>query len=140
MFRSHYICRLLPCVLAVSAVAPAQVDRATLTGAIFDPSNANVVGAAVTVSFEETGFKRTVQSNASGLYVLPALPLGKCRITVQANGFQTQAESIMLAVGETRTQNFQLALAASSETVEVTAVAVDLEQSTAETGGFIGSQ
>lgn len=100
-----------------------------------------MAAAAVTISFEDTGFKRSVQTSSSGTYVLPALPLGKCRITVQASGFQAQqTESISLAVGETRTVNFQLSIESSSQSIAVSASTSELEQGSAETGGVIGSQ
>jgi hypothetical protein len=95
----------------------------------------------VSVLFEETGLKRNVQTSGSGTYVLAALPVGRCRVTIHANGFQTQqTEPFSLEVGETRTLNFRLTLKATSESVEVSASAVDLEQGSAETGGVIGSQ
>ena len=118
-----------------------QVERANLTGTVSDPSGAAVSGATVEVSYPDTGFKRTVQTGASGNYSIPALPLGISRLTVEAQGFQTQqVENLALGVGDTRTLNFTLALQAVVDSIQVNASDVVLEQATAETGGVVGSQ
>ncbi len=143
MFRNHY---KLPVsvtlgLFVIAAAALAQVDRATLNGTVFDPSHAPMSSATVTIAFEETGFKRSVQTSGSGTYVLPALPLGKCRITAQSSGFQVQqTESISLSVGETRTVNFQMEIESTTQSIAVSASQAELEQGSAETGGVIGSQ
>jgi hypothetical protein len=41
--------------IALPAIAVAQVDRATLTGVVRDPSNAAIAGAIVTVTHLNTG-------------------------------------------------------------------------------------
>ena len=121
--------------------AAAQVDRATLTGTVTDPSGASVAGASVEVFFPATGFKRSLLTSGPGTYVIPALPIGLCGLTVRAKGFQTQKmEELTLEVGQTRTIDFHLSIQASAESVEVAAAAVALEQGSAETGGVIDSQ
>ena len=118
-----------------------QVERANLTGTVSDPSGAAVSGATVAVSYPDTGFKRTVQTGASGNYSIPALPLGICKLTVEAQGFQTQqVDNLALGVGDTRTLNFTLALKTVVDSIQVNASDVVLEQATAETGGVVGSQ
>jgi hypothetical protein len=124
----------------ISEAASAQVDRATLTGTVFDPSNAPIPASTVAVSFLDTGFKRSVQTSGSGTYALAALPLGQVRVTVEAIGFQSQLETISLEVGEIRTLDFHLNIQSTTESVEVAAPPVELEQSSAETGGVISSQ
>ena len=133
----NLICILLSLALPLMA----QVDRATLNGTLTDPSGATVAAAGISVFFPSTGFKRAVQSSDSGTYVISALPIGRCRITVQAKGFQSQqTDDLVLAVDETRTLNFQLGISTSADTVQVTAPMVALDQDTAETGGVIDSQ
>jgi hypothetical protein len=132
--------RLSIFLLFVSALF-GQVERSNLAGTISDPSGAPVPGASVEVFYPDTGFKRTVQTGGAGTYSIPALPLGRCQVSVQARGFQThQVQDLSLGVGETRTLNFSLAVQAVSETVEVRASAVVLEQGSAETGGVVDTQ
>lgn len=127
--------------LSLSLPVLAQVDRASLNGTITDPSGASIPGASVEVFFAGTGFKRTVRSSDAGTFVISSLPIGNCQLTVHANGFQTQqVDELALAVGETRTLDFQLGVSSAAETVKVSASIVALEQSSAETGGVIGSR
>jgi Carboxypeptidase regulatory-like domain/TonB dependent receptor len=128
-------------VLSLSLPLLAQVDRASLNGTITDPSGAVVAGASIDVYFASTGFKRAVLSSGAGTYVISALPIGRCQITVHATGFQSQQIlDLVLTVGETRTLDFPLTVSTSTDTIQVAASAVALEQDTAETGGVIGSQ
>ena len=62
-------------LFALSTVAFAQVDRATVTGTLRDPSGAVVAGGGVTVTYPETGQHRTVSSNGSGVFLAPGLPV-----------------------------------------------------------------
>jgi hypothetical protein len=130
--------RDLICVFALlSFPAFAQVERANLSGTVTDPSGAVVSRATIDVFFEGTGFKRTVESGDAGTYAISALPIGHCRVTVQEKGFQTQqVDDLVLTVAENRTLDFKLSISAAAETVQVTASAVELEQTTAETGGW----
>jgi hypothetical protein len=133
--RSVFILLWLACALT------AQVDRATLTGTVSDPSGSPLSGATVEISFEGTGFSRSVQTSGAGTYAIPALPLGKCRVTVQASGFQSQqVPDLSLAVGESRTLDFHLAVKTVVDSIDVTASPVVLEQGSAETGGVVDSQ
>jgi hypothetical protein len=101
---------LLIFALSLGLPLAAQVDRASLNGTITDPSGAVVSGASIDVYFAGTGFKRAVLSTNIGTYVIPALPIGHCRITVQARGFQSQqVDDLVLTVGEARTLDFALA-------------------------------
>jgi hypothetical protein len=128
-------------VLLFASALTAQVDRASLTGTIGDPTGAPIPRATVEVSHLGTGFKRTVETGDTGAYFIPALPLGRCSVSVAAKGFQTQQiEGLTLAVGETRTLNFQLSISAATESIQVTASTVALEQGSAETGGVVGSR
>ena len=132
---------LLIFALSLGLPLAAQVDRASLNGTITDPSGAVVSGASIEVYFAGTGFKRAVLSTNIGTYVIPALPIGHCRITVQARGFQSQqVDDLVLTVGESRTLDFALGVSVSTDTIQVTAAAVALEQDSAETGGVIDSQ
>ena len=54
----------------------AQLDRATLVGAVTDSTGAVVPTAVVTVSSDETGLRRTTQTDETGAYVFSQLPIG----------------------------------------------------------------
>lgn len=138
----HRYTRLVPAlVLCLPAVLGAQIDRANLKGTVSDATGAVVGNAAVTVSYPQTGFTRTVQSSATGDYVLSALPLGRCNVSVTAAGFGAKhVNNVNLQVGEFRTVDLRLGINEVEQTVTVEASSVTLDQDSAATGGVIARQ
>jgi len=67
----------------------AQVDTATITGTIVDPSGAAVVGARIVATSQTTGLEHRSSSGEAGVYVLTALPIGSYDLGVSGAGFQT---------------------------------------------------
>ena len=89
---------LLTCVLVWPLAA--QVDRATLVGAVTDPTGAVVPNAKVEVFLPDTGLRRQVETNAAGAYTVPSLPIGIYTVTVSLSGFKTVTiRDVRLGVG-----------------------------------------
>src|SRR5262245_58375243 len=99
---------LLTVACGFAAVGFCQVDRATLTGTLHDPSGAVIARAKISVIYAATGFSRAVTSNDTGAYFMPGLPLGDASVEVQAAGFRTARSAVALKVGETRTIDYDL--------------------------------
>ena len=113
---------------------PAFGQRATasVAGSILDASDAAVPSASVLVKNLDTGIERTVDSNAVGYYVVPALPAGRYSITITAAGFQTQTvPQLILAVDQNATVNVSLKVGAVTETVSVVGEAATVDTRTA---------
>ena len=105
-----------------AAPAYAQVNTATITGSVHDPSRALVSGAQVTARHVETGLVRTAPTKADGRYVLPWLPVGAYEIRVEMSGFRPLVRrGITLAVGETAVVDFTLEVGAFDQEITVTA-------------------
>ena len=68
--------------------ASAQVNRATITGIVTDPSGAAVVGADVTATNTGTNVPTKTVSNQVGIYVLPNLFPGQYSVTFEKSGFE----------------------------------------------------
>jgi len=129
-------------LFVLSAVCPlsAQIDRASLSGTVTDPSGAVVAGAKVDATSTNTGKERQVLTNAERIYVLPALPVGTYTIVFSHEGFATSRfGGVQLRVGQKVTLDVQLKLGASTSQVEVKATPPLLESSSAELAGTIGS-
>src|SRR5262245_59723658 len=108
-------------VLASSADTWAQAT-AQLTGAVRDESGAVLPGVTVTLTQTDTGFTRTVVTDADGGYVMPNLPTGPYRLDVSLQGFSTYSQTgIVLQVGDTPTINAVLKVGNIEETVSVEA-------------------
>jgi hypothetical protein len=131
---------LLSLLLLCALVGYAQEDRAVITGSVTDPSRAAVTGATVTIENKATGFRREVLTNDSGAYVIPGLLIGVYDLHIAKNGFAIQDyTAIELVVGQIRTINTQLKIAASAQEVEVVGESQALDQSSSKVAGVIDS-
>ena len=106
---------LRPAVLVVTLIAlfglPAfgQVVGAILSGTVFDPSNAVIPNATVTIRNLSTGVAVQVSSNGVGIYNASNLLPGDYQVSVVALGFAPQQRSgLNLTVGERQVLNMQL--------------------------------
>src|SRR5207248_161080 len=79
-------------ILALSLIlvgtASAQIDTATITGTVHDPSGAIVAGAQVTVTNTATNFSSTAVTNSEGLYRVQSLRPGAYKVEIAAAGFR----------------------------------------------------
>ena len=121
-------------VLGWAATASAQVNTATLSGAVSDPQGLPVKGAKVTMTNAATGAQRTSVTDDGGRYNLVGLPPGQYKMTVDggANFTVYQNASVVLTVGETATFDPHLELKGMQQTVTVTTEAVPIETSKTE--------
>ena len=118
---------LLSCGVSAWAQATAQ-----LSGTVRDESGGVLPGVTITVTQTDTGFTRSVVSDATGAYVLSNLPLGPYRLEVSLQGFRTYVQTgIVLQVGAAPTINAVLGVGNLEETVSVEAAAplVDVQSS-----------
>jgi len=91
-----------------------------ITGQVSDESGGAVGAATVTVTHVETGLKRKVQTDDAGRFAFPQLRPGLYSVRVQASGFDEQVNaSVSAGLGETRTVNFALKVAATKQDVTV---------------------
>ncbi|HWC19722.1 MAG TPA: carboxypeptidase regulatory-like domain-containing protein, partial [Terriglobales bacterium] len=108
---------------------------ATVQGQVTDPSGAVVPGATVTVTNTATSVSQTTKTDSNGDYRIPALPIGTYNVEVQASGLERQrAQSLILEVGRTTVQNFQLKVAQASEIVTVQSEVPVVETTTMTVG------
>jgi hypothetical protein len=108
-------------LLLANAAVMAQVDRASATGIIRDPSGAVVQAAKVTVTYQATGLTRAGLTNSSGVFLLSGLPVGHAAIDIEKPGFRKVRTEMEFEVGQARTLNLVLELVSVDESVEVVA-------------------
>ncbi|MGO8787632.1 MAG: TonB-dependent receptor domain-containing protein [Terriglobia bacterium] len=128
---------------ALQSTAPlwAQYTTASLGGRVVDSSGAVVPGAKVTAENVATGYSRTTTSGSTGEYLIPNLPVGDYRLSVQKEGFTTYVQGgITLTVNETATQNVQLQVGAVSQQVTVGANAELVTTQSATLGQLVNQQ
>ena len=102
-----------------AALAHAQVDRATLTGTVTDESGGALSTATVVVTNGATKVATRVRTNNDGTYLAVNLIPGQYLIEVEAAGFQTKTDAIILQVGERGRLDVTLGVGGLAEAVTV---------------------
>src|SRR5713101_6877277 len=120
-------------VVAV-ATAPgfAQVTNGTLSGKVTDEQGLSLPGVSVTATNQDTGFQRSAQSDASGVYTINGLPVGRYEVKSSLTGFSAQAaKGVAVNVSATTSVEFKMTVAQKTEEVTVVAEAplVDVKDS-----------
>ena len=125
---------LLVCLIAcLPSALFGQMNTADITGNITDPSGALVSRVTVTALQVATQQTRTATSNGAGQYLLPQLPLGEYKLTVDARGFkQAVQDGVVLHAGDHIRQDFSLDLGVSNQSVTVEASAGLMQVESAE--------
>lgn len=134
--------RLFPTALTITMLFFAGVAFAQSTGSIggtvSDAVGAVIPNATVTVQSQGTGEIHASRTDASGIYLVPSLPVGTYRIEVKSPGMQTTfASGVELSVGSALRQDFSLKVGSAAETVEVSGAAPLIDSSTASLGSVV---
>src|SRR4051794_34518275 len=128
-------------VLPMLAVNVHAQTTATVTGTVKDASGAVTPDATVTVKSLESGLTRTVQTDASGNYNVPSLPVGQYEVTVEKSGFNKQVRrGVNLVVGQQAVVNLTLEIGNVEQQVTVTAEAPIVNTTLSSTSGLIGEK
>ena len=99
---------------------PAQSPTGTISGVVFDPSQAVVAEAEITIVNDATRVQYFTKTNGAGIYVVTNLPPGAYRIQVAKIGFKTIIKpDIVIHVQDALAINFTLPIGAASEVVTV---------------------
>ena len=78
----------------------AQTHRASLRGTVYDPQQAVVHGAQVTLTSTATGDARTTTTDDNGQFAITSLPSGEYEVTVEAPSFSTHKEKVEVLVNQ----------------------------------------
>lgn len=134
--------RLLPvCVLTLVLSLPlfAQETGGSITGIVTDATGAVIPNANITVTNTETGVVvRTLKSSQDGTFSALRLPIGRYSLTTEVEGFQKSVVSnLELNVAEVLRVDPKLTPGSRSESVEITADALQVQTEEASSGTVI---
>ena len=104
------------CLLLVNLAISgwSQVQNASLTGLVTDPSGAVVAAATVTARDIATNLTYKTKTDSSGYYLLGGLTIGTYTVTVEMTGFKKAIhDNVVLGVGESGRDDFSSRLAKS---------------------------
>ncbi len=112
---------LLAVCISFPATCRAQGETTSaIAGEVTDASGASVPQAYVKLSNNETGLKRTIQTDSAGRFQFPQLTPGSYTVQVAAPGFEAQQNNLVAApLGRTQTVNFVLQLQKVKQEVTV---------------------
>lgn len=134
---------LLILLIGICAPAAAQSGSgaAAMEGTVTDPDNRPITGALVMILSSETGYDRSVFTDARGRYFASGMPVGAYFVQASSAGFaRTVREGVRLNIGATETINFSLTIANISETVTVSAAPPRLDKDETATTTTIGAR
>ena len=137
--KAFYRIAMLLLLSAGALAVQAQVNTASLSGLATDPNGAALPHVTVTVHNKETGYSRTVQTDAAGAYSLQDLPIGPYSLVVTDSGFSTLNADVTLTVGQRARQDFKLQVGSTQQTVNVQSNAPLLSPDDASVGQEIGA-
>ncbi len=78
-------------LLLAAGGAYSRAPTGTISGTVMDESGAVIPNVEVGKADKETGTSRTVRSDASGIFIAPALPSGTYEVKATLTGFRTTA-------------------------------------------------
>jgi hypothetical protein len=120
---------------ALGVPALAQGTYGGLTGQITDPSGAALSKAGVTLTNLGTNYAQTVQADASGIYLFKLVSPGQYSLKVTAQGFTDYLQTgIVMNANLNATQNVQLKIGGTSQSVTVVENAQLINTTSAELG------
>jgi hypothetical protein len=122
-------------------VAQTTVSQGSIQGTITDPTGAVVPNAKITITNKSTGDSIVVTSNASGLYSSGGLIPAEYVVRVEAAGFKTQVDTIVVQIVQTSNGSIKLEIGQGSTVVEVqgSTNTINTEQATVQ-GTITGEQ
>jgi outer membrane receptor protein involved in Fe transport len=134
-------CCLISLLVVLFALgAMAQIQNGQFAGTVTDPSGAALANAKITVSNQATGLAVTATSNATGSYLIPELPPGTYKITVEAAGFKTYSNvGVTLNAGTIAHVDAKMTLGQAREVVEVTGEVSQINTEDAKLATTVGA-
>ena len=116
----------------------AQSTAGEISGVVTDPSGSVVPGVNVSLTNPSTNTTRSVKTNESGLYVIPAIQPAVYNIKVELSGFRAiERKEITVQVGSSNRIDFTLEVGEITSVVEVSGGAPVLQTETTSVGTVI---
>ena len=123
--------------LLVPATIAAQTHRASVRGTVYDPRQAAIPGASISVTRLETGEVRNVTTSRDGEYAITSLPAGAYEIKVDATGFKSHGQKLELLVNQELRLDVDLRVGGPAIEDEVLSDRVPLKRDSASLGTVI---
>ena len=105
-----------------------------------DESGSALPGVTVTATHTDTGTSRTTVTSTTGVFLMPALPIGRFRLQLELTGFNTVVqENFQLEVGQSAMLSFTMKIATLQETITVAGESPLVETQKSELAGRVSA-
>ena len=112
----------------------------TITGTVTDPSGAVVAGVRVTATNIANNAAQSTVTNSSGVYLFSDMAPGNYTVSATKEGFRTcEGSGVVLEPSSTRTFSCALQVGQTTETVSVSAGALQVQTDTSQLNSVINS-
>src|SRR5258706_9046796 len=126
--------------LSLTVSIYSQVTGATLSGTISDPSSGLIPVAQISIRNTGTGISKDFQADSDGYYTAPNLAPGTYEVRVAAKGFSTVVSTVTLAVGAQQQLNIPMRVGETTQTIQVTQAAPQIDLTSSTLTGKVKSQ
>ena len=106
-----------------SLVCSSLMAQGRIVGLVFDDTESVIPGADITATHEGTNVSYSFQSNESGKYEFPSLPVGPYTIRAELAGFKASEARVIVETAQVTQQDFTLQIGNLQDTVTVSAEA-----------------
>ncbi|HEX9112394.1 MAG TPA: carboxypeptidase-like regulatory domain-containing protein [Terriglobales bacterium] len=128
-------------VLALAVPVISQSTTGRILGFVHDQTGAALPAAHVIVTDVQRGITRTVTTDDSGGYVVPALPPGTYSVKAEAKGFKTvENPNVLLEVARDVAIDLSLPAGNVTETITVSGEAPLLDTTSSTLGGTLSNR
>ncbi len=119
----------------------AAQSTASLNGTVKDATGAVITDTTVRLTNVNTAVSQATEANSTGAYSFVNILPGRYTLEATKQGFRTERwPEFSLEVNQTATINFAMQVGSSTEVVDVTEQAIQLETSTSELGSVVASK
>src|SRR6202167_6715 len=138
--RWTVVCLAAAVSLLVPAVLSAQGTGGRILGRVADPSGAVLARVKVTATNEATGLNFGAETNDSGDYSFPQVPVGVYTLNFELSGFKKDVRrGITLELNQVITLNMAMQLGQTQEVVDVTSDAPLVDTTSTQLGAVMDS-
>ena len=135
------VCLVIAISILVPTLLPAQGTGGRILGRVADPSGAVLAHAKVTAANQATGVSRDTQTNDSGDYTFPELPVGVYTLTFELAGFKKDVRrGVNLDVNQVITLNMVMQIGQAQEVVDVTSEAPLVDTTSTQLGAVVNDR
>src|SRR5215831_14719724 len=132
---------ILASLALICSMAWGQSNVGEISGQVSDASGAAVPGCTVTATHSQTGFKRTVLTQESGIYVFAALPEGRYNVVAEKQGFRASEQTgVVLDAATRRNIDFRMEVGALTESVSVSAAVEQVQTASGDSTRVISDR